>query len=108
MLAGGMVEPGGGEPAMLSAYVVLAGATSGLSGGSQRVFKVKGSASAPRVVELPPDTAVDMGAFERQVEGDLAPLLVAGRMADNAVSLATPDDVWMCELVRDHIKASVS
>ncbi|MDB4998580.1 MAG: hypothetical protein JWM74_6012 [Myxococcaceae bacterium] len=102
MLAGGMVEPGGGEPAMLSAYVVLA------AGINSRVFKVKGSASAPHVVELSPATTIDMGAFERQVEGDLAPLLVAGRMADNAVSLATPDDVWMCDLVRDHIKASVS
>ena len=108
MLAGGMVEPGDGEPAMLSAYVVLAAGINSLSGGPLRVFKVKGSASAPHVVELSPATTIDMGAFERQVEGDLAPLLVAGRMADNAVSLATPDEAWMCDLVREHIKASVS
>jgi hypothetical protein len=102
MLAGGMVEPGDGEPAMLSAYVVLA------AGLDSRIFKVKGSASAPHVVELPPATTIDMGALERQVEGDLAPLLVAGRMADNAVSLVTPDDAWMCDLVRDHLKASAT
>jgi hypothetical protein len=102
MLAGGMVEPGDDEPAMLSAYVILA------AGLNTRVFKVKGSASAPHVVELPAATTIDMSAFERQVEGDLAPLLVAGRMADNAVSLATPDEAWMCDLVRDHLKRSVT
>ena len=97
MLAGGIVEPGGGQSGSVSAYVVLS------AGGKSRLFKVRGVTSETEITELPGATTVDLGRFQSELASDLAPALEAIRAAGGPGAIAPPKKEWVCGLVREHL-----
>jgi hypothetical protein len=94
MLAGGIVEPGGGRPGAVSAYVALS------SGRVSRLFKVQGPADHPSVTELDRATTVDLGRFQLEVARDLEPALHEIRSRGGAAGVSTPSSSWVCDLVK--------
>jgi hypothetical protein len=100
MLAGGIVEPGGGRAGAVSAYVVLSA-----SRGS-RIFKVQGPTDGATVSELPGATTIDLGRFQTELSDDLAPELEEIRSRGGAASITTPRKDWVCNVVREHLKAA--
>jgi hypothetical protein len=98
MLAGGIVEQGGGLPGMASAYVVLS------AGRKSRLFKVHGPVDALRVDELPAATTIDLQRFQRELESDLMPLLLGARAVGGAAAMATPSEESIFDAVRGHLK----
>ena len=98
MLAGGIVEPGKGRDSTVSAYVALS------AGRQSRLFRVNGPASAVKVTELEAATTVDTRRFQRELEEDLAPTLLALRVHGEPVHITRPKDVWVTGFVRDHLK----
>jgi len=100
MLAGGIVEPGQGREATVSAYVAFS------AGRQSRLFRVNGPSSAVKVTELQAATTVDTRRFQRELEEDLEPALVALRVHGEPVHITRPKDAWVTGLVRDHLKAS--
>jgi hypothetical protein len=100
MLAGGIVEPGDGREATVSAYVALS------AGRQSRLFRVSGPAAGAKVTELPTATTVDATRFQRELEVDLAPALVAARATGTKVHITRPKDAWVTGLVREHLKTS--
>ena len=99
MLSGGIVEPGGGRPGAVSAYVVLSA-----SRGS-RIFKVAGPTDKPAISELPSQTTLDLGRFQSELGEDLEPALQEIRARGGNVSITTPSKDWICGVIRDHLKA---
>jgi hypothetical protein len=100
VLAGGIVEPGKGREATVSAYVAFS------AGRQSRLFRVNGPATAAKVTELEAATTVDPRRFQRELEEDLAPALQALRVQGEPVHITRPKDAWVTGLVRDHLKAS--
>jgi hypothetical protein len=98
MLAGGIVEPAKGGEATVSAYVALS------AGRQSRLFRVNGPAASIKVTELAAATTVDTGRFQRDLEEDLAPTLLALRVHGEPVHITRPKDAWVTGLVRDHLK----
>jgi len=92
------VEPGGGKPGSVSAYVVYS------AGQASRLFKVKGPSNAPVVTELPAATTIDLGRFKSELGADLAPALEELRRAGGSGAVAPPSNVWACGVVREHLK----
>jgi hypothetical protein len=101
MMAGGIVEPGGGRPGMVSAYVALSA-----RGAATRIFKVVGPVAKPTVSELPGATTVDLGRIRAELDEDLQPALEARHAKGAAVGVATPSAAWVCGVVRDHLKTT--
>jgi hypothetical protein len=99
MLAGGIVEPGAGQPGSVSAYVAYSG-----SRGKSRLFKVQGRTDAPLVAELDAATTVDLGRFRREVSEDLQPAVVGITSRGGAASVADPKPEWVAEVVRRHLR----
>jgi hypothetical protein len=98
MLAGGIVEPGGGHPGSVSAYVVFS------AGPASRIFRVRGPCNAADVAELPPATTIDLGRFKRDVEDDVKPALEELKALGAAAAVAAPKPDWVCDIVRAHLK----
>lgn len=90
MLAGGIVEPGGGAPGAVCAYVVLS------AGHASRIFVVRGKSDAPVVSELAAATTIDLQRFKRDVEEEL-------RKGGANVVVAPPDPDKICQAVEAHI-----
>lgn len=101
MLAGGIVEPGGGTVGAVVAFVAVSGFRSG-----SRLFKVHGSASAPAVTELPPATTIDLGRFDREARDELEPALRAIEERGGKGAITSPSPAWVCGQVRAHLRAS--
>jgi len=80
----------------LSAYLVLS------AGAKSRVFRVRGTADAPAIEELPPATTLDVKRFQTDLEDDLKPALAEGHPAH--VELSRHD--WVAAIVRKHLKAT--
>jgi hypothetical protein len=99
MMAGGIVEPGGGRPGVVSAYVALSS-----RGEATRLFKVKGPANNVTIRELPGATTVDLGRFQMELSRDLEPSLNELRLRGAAAGLSTPSSAWVCGLVKAHLK----
>jgi len=99
MLAGGIVEPGGGRTGRVSAFVAF-----NPRPGVSRLFKVHGSAAAPGVSELPSATTVDLSAFRHELEQELAPELEAIASHGGAAAIAQPKADWIANIVRTHLK----
>jgi hypothetical protein len=99
MMAGGIVEPGGGKPGVVSAYVALSS-----RGAATRLFKVKGKADGVTIRELPGATTVDLGRFQMELSRDLEPTLNELRLRGATAGLSTPSASWVCGLVRVHLK----
>ena len=100
MLSGGIVEPGGGAPGAVSAYVVLS-----TSRGS-RIFKVAGPTDKPNISELPSATTLDLGRFQTELGDDLEPALHDIRSRGGNAAITTPSKDWVCAIVRDHLKTA--
>jgi hypothetical protein len=98
MLAGAIVEPGGGDPGSVSAYVVLSAAP------ASRLFRVRGPSNAAAVTELPSATTIDLQRFKRDLEEDLAPALERLRALGGTPAIAAPKADWVCNIVRAHLK----
>ena len=98
MLAGGIVEPGGGSPGSLSAYVVLS------AGHASRLFKIRGPANATEVTELASATTIDLQRFKRELEEDLQPSIEEVRKLGGAAGIAQPNADWVCQLVAAHVE----
>jgi hypothetical protein len=94
VLAGGIVEPGGGRPGAVSAYVALS------AGHTSRLFKVQGPADRPIVTELDSATTVDLGRFQLEVSRDLEPALHEIQSRGGAAGVSTPSNAWVCDLVK--------
>ena len=101
MLAGGIVEPGGGSPGGVVAFVAV---SVGLSG--SRLFKVEGPADAPNIRELPGATTIDLGRMQRDVERELGPVVATIRALGGHAAITRPSPAWVCGKVRDHLKAT--
>ena len=101
MLAGGIVEPGSGQPGRVSAFVAFNPRPT-----VSRLFKVRGPATAPEVVELPSATTVDLGAFRREVATELEPELERIRSLGGASAIAQPRADWVTEVVKRHLRAT--
>lgn len=94
MLAGGIVEPGVGQPGAVSAYVAFN------AGRASRLFKVSGSLGAPAVLELDAATTIELNRFRREVAADVAPALAAIERAGGAGAVAEPSARWVTDVVR--------
>ena len=98
MLAGGVVEPGAGNPGAVSAFVAYNPSPS-----ESRLFKVEGPTDGPRVVELPSATTVDLGRFKQEVERELEPVRAKIVESGGAAAIASPKADWVNEIVQQHI-----
>jgi len=99
MLAGGIVEPGGGSPGGVVAFVAVSAGVSG-----SRLFKVEGPADAPVVRELEGATTIDLNRMQRDAERELRPVLEAIQALGGKAALARPSAAWVCARVREHLK----
>ncbi|GMV15681.1 MAG: hypothetical protein HS104_26000 [Polyangiaceae bacterium] len=100
MLAGGIVEPGGGSAGRVSAFVAY-----NPRPGVSRLFKVHGAASEPMVSELPSATTIDLSAFRHELEQELEPELRAIGARGGAAAIAQPKADWIANVVRRHLAA---
>lgn len=96
MLAGGIVEPGGGSAGRVSAFVAY-----NPRPGVSRLFKVHGAASEPMVSELPSATTLDLSAFRHELEPELRAIGARG----GAAAIAQPKADWIASVVRRHLVA---
>lgn len=99
MLAGGIVEPGGGSAGRVSAFVAY-----NPRPGVSRLFKVSGSAADPVVSELPSATTVDLSAFRHELEQELSPEVRAIGERGGAAAITQPKPEWIASVVRRHLK----
>ena len=99
MVAGGIVEPGGGRPGTVSAYVVLSARR-----GATRIFKVRGPADAPTIEELPAATTIDLGRFQTDLHEDLEPTIRAIQSRGGTAGVSSPAPAWVCGLVGAYLK----
>lgn len=98
MLAGGIVDPGGGRAGAVSAYVAYNPAP-----GHSRLFKVHGPMDAPGVDELPAATTVDLGRFRQELDEDLQPALARIRAQGGTAAIATPKAGWVTSFVQRYL-----
>jgi hypothetical protein len=99
MVAGGIVEPGGGQPGAVSAYVVLsAGRT------STRIFKVRGPTNQVEIRELPAAITVDLGRFQSELHEDLEPVVREIQARGGTAGVSSPAAAWVCGVVSAHLK----
>ena len=98
MLAGGIVEPGAGNPGAVSAFVAYNPSPS-----ESRLFKVEGPTDGPRVVELPSATTVDLGRFKQEVERELTPVREKIVESGGVSAIASPKADWVNEIVQQHL-----
>jgi hypothetical protein len=101
MLAGGLVEPGSGNPGAVSAFVAYNPSPS-----ISRLFKVEGPTDEPRVVELAPATTVDLGRFRAQVHEELDPVVREITTLGGAAAITSPQADWVNTIVQKHIDSS--
>lgn len=99
MLAGGIVEPGGGSAGRVSAFVAY-----NPKPGVSRLFKVQGPAAQPLVSELPSATTVDLSAFRHELEQELEPEVRAIGARGGAAAIAQPKAEWIADVVRRHLR----
>lgn len=100
MLAGGIVEPGGGSAGRVSAFVAYNPRPA-----VSRLFKVHGAAAEPMVSELPSATTIDLSAFRHELEQELEPELRAIGARGGAAAIAQPKADWIANVVRRHLAA---
>jgi hypothetical protein len=99
VLASGVVKaPRGGGVRALSAYLVLS------AGAKSRVFRVRGSADAPAIEELPPATTLDVKRFQTDLQEDLAPVLQELRAEGYPAHVELSRHDWVAAIVRKHLK----
>lgn len=98
MVAGGIVEPGGGQPGAVSAYIVLSARS------STRIFKVRGPTNHVEVHELPAAITVDLGRFQSELHADLEPAVREIQARGGQAGVSTPAPAWVCGIVRSHLK----
>lgn len=102
MLAGGIVEAaGGGGGGRVSAFVAF-----NPKPAVSRLFKVHGLASEPTVTELPSATTVDLHAFRRELEEELAPALAEIAARGGSGAIAAPRAEWIADVVRAHLEST--
>lgn len=101
MLAGGMVEPGAGNPGAVSAIVAYNPSPS-----VSRLFKVDGPADEPRVSELPTATTVDLGRFRAEVQGELKPVVDKIASEGGTAAITSPKADWVNAIVQKHLDSS--
>lgn len=101
MLAGGLVEPGGGNPGAVSAFVAYNPSPS-----ISRLFKVEGPTDEPRVVELAAATTVDLGRFRAQVHEELDPVVREITTLGGAAAIKSPRADWVNTIVQKHLDSS--
>jgi hypothetical protein len=101
MLAGGMVEPGEGNPGAVSAIVAYNPSPS-----VSRLFKVDGPASEPRVSELPSATTVDLGRFRSEVHEELKPVVDRIASQGGSAAITSPKADWVNAIVQKHIDST--
>ncbi len=101
MLAGGIVEPGVGNPGQVSAFVAY-----NPRPGVSRLFKILGPTNGPSVRELPSATTVDLHAFRLELEDELAPALAHISAQGGAAAIAEPKASFVADIVRRHLKTS--
>jgi hypothetical protein len=101
MLAGGIVEPGAGNPGAVSAIVAYNPSPS-----VSRLFKVDGPTTEPRVAELPSATTVDLGRFRAEVHGELQPVVDQIAAQGGAAAITSPKADWVNAIVQKHIDSS--
>lgn len=99
MLAGGIVEPGGGREPTVSAYVAYS------AGRHSRIFRVHGPAGAVAITELSAATTIDSKRFQLELEAELKPALDAARALGAAVAITRPKDAWVMDHVKKHLEA---
>lgn len=98
VLASGVVKvPKGGVKAV-SAYVALS------AGAHSRIFRVRGSAEAPSVEELPSATTLDMKRFQGTLQEDLQPTVDELRKDGLAAHVELSRPEWLAAIVRKHLK----
>lgn len=100
MLAGGIVEPGSGQPGRVSAFVAFNPKPT-----QSRLFKVHGPATSPEVTELPSATTVDLGAFRKELTDELEPEVEAIRTLGGISAIAVPKTEWVLDVVKQHLRA---
>jgi hypothetical protein len=99
VLASGVVKaPRGGGVRALSAYLVLS------AGAKSRVFRVRVSADAPAIEELPPATTLDVKRFQTDLQEDLAPVLQELRAEGYPAHVELSRHDWVAAIVRKHLK----
>jgi hypothetical protein len=98
LMAGGIIEPGGGRPGSVSAYVVLSAPQ------GSRIFKVRGATDAPIVDELPAATTVDLGRVQNDVAAELQPSLDEIRAQGGAGAITKPKAAWVCGVVQAYLR----
>ena len=101
MLAGGIVEPGEGNPGAVSAIVAYNPSPS-----ISRLFKVEGPTDEPRVSELPSATTVDLGRFRAEVRAALEPIAEKTATKGSAATITSPKADWVNAIIQKHIDAS--
>ena len=100
VMASGVVKvPKGGVKAV-SAYVALS------AGAKSRIFRVRGTAEAPSVEELPPATTLDMKRFQGTLNEDLQPAVDELRAQGHAAHVELSRPEWLAAIVRKHLKDS--
>lgn len=95
VLAGGIVEPGGGRLGKVGAFVAY-----NPRAGVSRLFKVSGSPARPEVTELPSATTVDLSAFRRELEQELEPEV---RAIGGTACIAQPKSDFVTGIVKRHL-----
>ncbi len=100
VLASGIVEPGAGAPGGVVAFVAV---NFGLEG--SRLYKLHGPAGAPLVEELPSATTVNLGQFQRELDGELQKAVEAITQLGGTGAIAKPSARWVCGHIRDHLQA---
>lgn len=101
MLAGGIVEPGAGNPGAVSAFVAYNPSPS-----ESRLFKVEGPTDGPRVVELSSATTVDLGRFRQEVRSELDPVLQQMAKLGGTGAITSPKADWVNAIVQKHLDSN--
>jgi hypothetical protein len=100
VLASGVVKAPKEGPRAVSAYVALS------AGAQSRVFRVRGSGSAPTVEELAPATTLDVKRFQVELQSDLQPTLDELRTEGHVAHIELSRPEWVTAFVRKHLKAT--
>jgi hypothetical protein len=101
MLAGGIVEPGTGNPGAVSAIVAYNPSPS-----VSRLFKVEGPTDEPRCSVLPAATTVDLGRFRSEVHDELKPVLEQISAQGGTAAITSPKADWVNAIVQKHLDSS--
>ena len=100
MLAGGIVEPGGGSAGAVLAFVAVR------AGLGSRMFRLEGPANAPSVSELEGATTIDLARMQLEVQRSLQPTVDEIAALGGHAAITRPSPGWVCDQVQAHLDAS--